>query len=189
MGATGGYGLNRREFMLASMAAGVAATGCSTPGIRLDAPYVSTPQPVVDAMLRLANVHAGDLVYDLGCGDGRIVITAARDFGARGIGFDIDPRRIEEANAFARLSGVTDQVRFAKQDLMQVDFSSATVLSLYLLPELNAKLLPKFRRELKPGTRVVSHQFGIGDWKPDRTETAWSGTMDHQIHLWIVPGR
>ncbi len=146
-----------------------------------------TPQSVVDAMLRLAAVRDGDMVYDLGCGDGRIVITAARDFGARGVGIDIDPRRIDEANTFARLAGVTDRVRFAVQDLFKTDFSDATVVSLYLFPELNAKLLPKFRRELKPGTRLVSHQFGIGDWKPDRTETAWSGTLDHQIHLWTVP--
>ena len=181
--------MNRRTFVVTGLAAGLAAAGCSTPGIRLDAPYVSTPQPVVDAMLRLANVRAGDLVYDLGCGDGRIVITAARDFGARGVGIDIDPRRIDEASAFARLAGVADRVRFAVQDLFQTDFSEATVVSLYLFPELNAKLLPKFRRELKPGARVVSHQFGIGDWKPDRTETAWSGTVDHQLHLWVVPKR
>jgi len=177
--------VNRREFVLAAL----ALSGCSTPGLKLDAPYVSTPQPVVDAMLRLAQVRAGDKVYDLGCGDGRIVITAARDFGAGGFGIDLDPRRIAEANAFASLAGVSDRVRFAVQDLFQTDFSEATVVSLYLLPELNAKLLPKFRRELRPGTRVVSHQFGIGDWKPDRTETAWSGTVDHQIHLWIVPKR
>jgi cyclopropane fatty-acyl-phospholipid synthase-like methyltransferase len=177
--------LNRRSFLLA----GLALSACSTPGIKLDAPYVSTPQPVVDAMLRMAGVRAGDLLYDLGCGDGRIVITAAREFGARGVGIDIDPRRIEEANTFARLTGVSDRVRFAVQDLMQTDFSEATVVSLYLFPELNARLLPKFRRELKPGTRIVSHQFGIGDWKPDRTETAWAGTMDHQLHLWVVPAR
>lgn len=181
--------MNRRKFVLAALAAGTAAAGCSTPGIKLDAPYVSTPQPVVDAMLRLAGVRAGDVVYDLGCGDGTIVITAARDFGARGVGVDIDPRRIAAANAFARLAGVTDRVRFAVQDVMQTDFSDATVLTLYLLPELNAKLLPRIRRDLKPGARVVAHQFGIGDWKPDRSETAWSGTMDHQIHLWVMPAR
>jgi cyclopropane fatty-acyl-phospholipid synthase-like methyltransferase len=181
--------LNRREFALAALAAGITAAGCSTPGLKLDAPYVSTPQPVVDAMLRLADVRESDLVYDLGCGDGRIVITAARDFGARGVGIDIDPRRIGEANTFARLTGVSDRVRFVVQDLMQTDFSEATVVSVYLFPELNARLLPKFRKELRPGTRVVSHQFGIGDWKPDRSETAWSGTVDHQLHLWVVPKR
>ncbi|MBC7802826.1 MAG: class I SAM-dependent methyltransferase [Candidatus Parcubacteria bacterium] len=140
-------------------------------------------------MLRMAAVRAGDMVYDLGCGDGRIVITAARDFGARGVGIDIDPLRIEEANRAARWAGVSSSVRFAVQDLLQTDFSDATVVALYLFPELNAKLLPKFRAELKPGTRVVSHQFGIGDWKPTRSDTAWSGTMDHQLHFWIVPAR
>ncbi len=177
--------MNRRDFVLA----GLALTGCSTPGLKLDAPYVSTPQAVVDAMLRMAAVRQGDLVYDLGCGDGRIVITAARSFGARGVGIDIDPRRIEEANFAARMAGVSGSVRFAVQDLFKTDFSEATVLALYLYAELNAKLLPKFRAELRPGTRVVSHQFGIGDWKPDRVETVWSGTMDHQLLLWTVPPR
>ena len=177
--------MKRREFLLA----GVALAGCSTPGIKLDAPYVSTPQPVVEAMLRLAAVRRGDLVYDLGCGDGRIVITAARDFGARGVGIDIDPRRIEEANALARRNGVQAQVRFAVQDLFKTDFSEATVLALYLYPELNAKLLPKLRAELRPGARVVSHQFRIGDWQPDRSETVWSGSVDHQLFLWVVPPR
>ena len=181
--------MRRREFLLSGLAAGVAAAGCSTPGLKLDVPYVSTPQPVVDPMLRLAQVRAGDVVYDLGCGDGRIVITAARNFGATGVGIDIDPRRIEEADAAARRAGVSGSVRFAVQDLFQTDFSAATVLALYLYPELNAKLLPKFRAELKPGTRVVSHQFSIGDWRPVRSETAWSGTMDHQIYLWVVPPR
>jgi len=140
-------------------------------------------------MLRLAQVRAGDVVYDLGCGNGVIVITAARSFGATGVGVDIDPRRIEEANAAARRAGVSGRVRFAVQDLFKTDLSAATVLALYLFPELNAKLLPKLRTELKPGTRVVSHQFGIGDWKPERSETAWSGSMDHQIFLWVVPPR
>ena len=181
--------MRRRHFVLAGLAATLAAAGCSTPGVKLDAPYVSTPQSVVEAMLRLAAVRRSDLVYDLGCGDGRIVVTAARDFGARGMGIDIDPRRIEEANALARRNGVQAQVRFAVQDLFKTDFSEATVLALYLYPELNAKLLPKLRAELKPGARVVSHQFRIGDWPPDRSETVWSGTVDHQLFLWIVPPR
>ena len=177
--------MNRRQFVLA----GLALSGCSTPGIKLDVPYVSTPQAVVDAMLRLAEVRAGDVVYDLGCGDGRIVITAARSFGATGVGIDIDPRRIEEADAAARRAGVSGSVRFAVQDLFKTDFSAATVVSLYLVPEVNAKLLPKFRAELQPGTRVVSHQYRIGDWAPARSESAWSGSTDHQIFLWIVPPR
>jgi SAM-dependent methyltransferase len=181
--------VKRRRLVLAGVAAALAAAGCSTPGIKLDVPYVSTPQSVVDAMLRLAAVRQGDLVYDLGCGDGRIVITAAREFGARGVGIDIDPRRIDEANALARTNGVQANVRFTVQDLFKTDFSEATVLALYLYPELNAKLLPKLRAELKPGTRVVSHQFRIGDWPPDRAETVWSGTVDHQLFLWVVPAR
>ena len=163
--------------------------GCSTPGIKLDAPYVSTPAPVVAAMLRLAEVRKDDMVYDLGCGDGRIVIAAARDHGARGVGIDIDPRRIEEANAAARSAGVSGRVRFAVQDLFQTDFSEATVMALYLYPELNAKLLPKLRAELKPGARVVSHQFTIGDWAPERMETVWSDTMAHSIYAWKVGPR
>lgn len=177
--------MDRRGFL----AAGLALAGCSTPGIKLDAPYVSTPQPVVDAMLRLAEVRSDDVLYDLGCGDGRIVITAARSFGARGVGIDIDPRRIEEANAAARSAGVSDRVRFAVQDLFQADFSEASVLTLYLFPELNAKLLPKIRAEMRPGTRVVSHQFRIGDWVPERTEAVEAGTERSEIFLWRVPRR
>lgn len=179
--------MNRRDFVLAGL--GVAASGCAAPGLNLDVPYVPTPQPVVDAMLRLASVRHDDVVYDLGCGDGRIVITAVRDFGARGVGIDIDPRRIEEANAAARAAGVSGRARFAVQNLFSADFSEATVLALYLLPELNAKLLPKIRSELRPGARVVSHQFRIGDWQPERIESAWSGERDHPLFLWIVPPR
>jgi SAM-dependent methyltransferase len=180
--------MKRRDFLLAGLAA-AAGAGCSTPGIKLDAPYVSTPEPVVKAMLRLAEVRASDMVYDLGCGDGRIVITAARDFGARGVGIDIDPRRIAEAEAGAKSEGVEDRVRFAVQDLFKTDFSSATVVSLYLYPELNARLRPKLRSELRPGARVVSHQFAIAGWDADRTETVWNGIESHQIFAWVVPPR
>lgn len=175
--------MNRRGFVLGGAA---LLVGCSTPGVKLDAPYVSTPQSVVDAMLRLAAVKRDERIYDLGCGDGRIVITAASRFGARGVGIDIDPRRIEEANAAARRAGVEARVRFAVQDLFQADFSDADVVAVYLYPELNARLLPKFRRELRPGARVVSHQFLVGDWPPLARETVWSGTIDHQIYLWRV---
>ena len=177
--------MKRREFVLA----GLALAGCSTPGIKLDAPYVSTPQPAVDAMLRMAAVRPDDVLYDLGCGDGRIVISAARDYGARGVGIDLDPRRIEDANAAARRAGVSGRVRFLVQDLFRTDFSEATVLALYLFPELNAKLLPKIRAELRPGARVVSHQFLIGDWKPERMETVSAATVDHTVYLWTVPPR
>jgi cyclopropane fatty-acyl-phospholipid synthase-like methyltransferase len=181
--------VNRRRFLIAGLAAGAAASGCSTPGIKLDVPYVSTPQPVVDAMLRLAEVRRDDVLYDLGCGDGRIVITAARSFGARGVGIDLDPRRIDEANAAARSAGVSGRVRFVVQDLFKTDFSEASVLTLYLFPELNAKLLPKIRAELRPGARVVSHQFGIGDWIPERTEAVQAGTERSEIFRWTLPPR
>jgi SAM-dependent methyltransferase len=180
--------MRRRDFVLAGLAAGAVA-GCSTPGIKLDAPYVSTPDAVVKAMLRLAEVRAGDVVYDLGCGDGRIVIAAARDFGARGVGIDIDPRRIAEANSAARSAGVADRVRFAVQDLFQTDFSEATVMTLYLFPEMNARLRPKLLAELRPGARVVSHQFATEGWEADRREIVWDRNEAHYIYGWTVPRR
>ena len=181
--------MNRREFVVAGLAAGFTASGCSTPGIKLDAPYVSTPQPVVDAMLRIADVGPNDVVYDLGCGDGRIVISAASNFGARGVGVDLDPRRIEEANAAARSAGVSGRVRFVVQDLFKTDFSEASVLALYLFPEMNARLLPKIRAELRPGSRVVSYQFGIGDWVPVASEGIWTGELRSEIFLFKLPPR
>ena len=129
--------MRRRDFLGAAL---TLAAGCSTPGVRLDVPYVVTPYPVVDEMLRLANVGPSDIVFDLGCGDGRIVIAAAERHGARGVGIDIDPRRIEEANEAAQRAGVASRLRFAVQDLFETDFSSATVVTLYLFPELNAKI-------------------------------------------------
>ena len=136
-----------------------------------DVIFVPTPQSVVDAMLKLAKVTKDDVVYDLGCGDGRIVVTAAKQFGARGVGIDIDPKRIQESNANAVASGVTDRVKFMHTDIFadSTNLSEATVVTLYLLPSLNVKLLPKLRRELKPGTRVVSNSFGMGEWEPERT--------------------
>lgn len=177
--------MNRRRFLFAA----AALAGCSTPGVKLDVPYVSTPMEVVDGMLHLARVGADDMVYDLGCGDGRIVIAAARDFGARGVGIDIDPRRIDEANAAARSAGVGGRVRFAVQDLFKTDFSEASVVMVYLFPELNAQLAPKFRAELRPGARIVSHQFLMGDWPPDTSTRVIAGTMDHTLYLWSVPPR
>lgn len=181
--------MKRREFVIVGLAAGFTASGCSTPGIKLDAPYVSTPQPVVDAMLRIAEVGRNDVVYDLGCGDGRIVISAASSFGARGVGVDLDPRRVEEANAAARSAGVSGRVRFVVQDLFKTDFSEASVLALYLFPEMNARLLPKIRAEMRPGSRVVSYQFGIGDWIPDSTEGIWIDELHNEIFLFRLPPR
>ena len=150
---------------------------------KLDVPYVPTPQSVVDAMLKLAAVTKSDVVYDLGCGDGRIVITAAKTHGARGIGIDIDPERIKEANANAQKAGVTDRVKFLEQDLFQTDFKEASVVTLYLLPDINLKLRPKLQSELKPGTRIVSHAFDMGDWQPEKTENVEGRT----IYLWTIP--
>jgi SAM-dependent methyltransferase len=138
---------------------------------RLDVPYVPTPQPVVDKMLEMAKVRAGDVVYDLGCGDGRIVITAAREHGARGVGIDINPERIKEARENASTAGVVDKVEFKVGDLFKSDFSEATVVTLYLLPEVNSRLRPQLWRQLKVGTRVVSHDFDMGpEWPPENVE-------------------
>jgi cyclopropane fatty-acyl-phospholipid synthase-like methyltransferase len=177
--------LKRRAFLAAGIAA--AVSGCSTAELHKVAPYVPTPWPVVDAMLQLAAVRKDDVVYDLGCGDGRIVISAARYFGARGVGVDIDPHLIYEANASARAAGVSERTRFSVQDLFQTDFSEASVITLYLYPDMNAKLLPRFRSELRPGTRIVSHRFRIGDWEPARIEAARFANRSHPIFLWIVP--
>ena len=176
--------MKRRDFL--GVAAALAA-GCSTPGVKLDVPYVVTPYPVVDEMLRLATVGPSDNVFDLGCGDGRIVIAAAERYGARGVGIDIDPRRIEEANEGAHRAGVADRVRFAVQDLFETDFSSATVVALYLFPEMNAKLRPKLLADLRPGARVVSHQFGIAGWTPNDGARIHVGDAIHDVFLWVVP--
>jgi methylase of polypeptide subunit release factors len=148
----------------------------------LDVPYVPTSQIVVDAMLKLANVKQADVVYDLGCGDGRIVVTAAQKYGATGTGFDIDPVRIAEANENARTAGVTDKVKFVNANLFETDLSKATVITMYLLPTVNMKLRPKIMA-LKPGTRIVSHAFDMGDWKPEKTEQVDGAT----IYYWTVP--
>jgi SAM-dependent methyltransferase len=148
----------------------------------LDVPFVPTPEDVVVGMLRLANVKRSDVVYDLGSGDGRIVIQAAKRYGARGVGIDINPERIEEASRNARAAKVADRVRFLKQDLFDSNLSEATVVTLYLLPRLNLKLRPKLLAELKPGTRVVSHGFDMGDWTPDRTAVVGDTT----IYLWTI---
>lgn len=148
-----------------------------------DVPYVPTSQAIVNAMLKLANVTKADKVYDLGCGDGRIVITAAKRFGATGVGIDINPQRIEEANANAKKAGVTKKVKFVEGDLFQTDFRDATVVTLYLLNEVNLRLRPILLEQLKPGTRIVSHSFSMGDWKPEKTITEEGAT----IYFWTVP--
>lgn len=154
------------------------------------APYVPTPQEVVDRMLKLAGVTSADVVYDLGCGDGRIPITAAKRFGARGVGVDIDPQRIAEATANARIEGVADRVTFRLQDAMTTDVSDATIVTLYLLSASNLKLRPILTRQLKPGARIVSHAFSMGDWQPDAVDTFvdTSGTS-RTLYLWKADGK
>ena len=159
-----------------------------TTEIKRDVPYVPTPQNVVDEMLRLANVTKDDVVYDLGCGDGRLVITAVKNFGARrGFGVDIDPERIADSNTNAKAAGVTDRVKFAVQDLFQTDLKDASVVTLYLLPEVNLRLRPKLLSELRPGTRVVSHSFDMGDWKPEKSITVQPGGQ--RLYLWTIPAK
>ena len=162
-----------------------AAQGAAAPpqqGLRQpDVIYVPTRQTVVDAMLKVANVKAGDVVYDLGCGDGRIPVTAAK-LGARAVCIDIDPRRTAEANENVKKSNVGDRVKVLNQDLFTTDISEASVVSLYLLPSLNLKLRPTLWRTLKPGTRIVSHDFDMGDWKPEQTLNVDGAT----IYYWTI---
>lgn len=159
------------------------STVAPSSAIDRDVPYVPTPEPVVAEMLRLANVAEDDVIYDLGSGDGRIVITAARNYGARGVGIDIDPTLVEAANDNARQAGVADRAQFVQQDLFETDISEASVVTLYLLPEVNLRLRPKLLEELQPGTRIVSHAFDMGDWEPEQVVQVDGRT----IYYWVVP--
>ena len=151
-----------------------------------DVVYVPTPQEAVDAMLKVAKVGKSDVVYDLGSGDGRIPITAVQKYNAaRAVGIDINPERIKEAEANLKAAGVGDRVRFLNEDLFEAKISDATVVTLYLLPSLNLKLLPKLLADLKPGTRIVSHAFDMGSWKPAQTLNAGGST----IYFWTIPAR
>jgi len=153
----------------------------------LDVPYVPTPEEVVEAMLAMAEVSKDDVIYDLGCGDGRIVITAAKNYGCRGIGIDIDPQRIKECHGNADKAGVRDQVEFFQADLFEADFSKATVVALYLLTENNIRLRPKLLQELRPGTRIVSHDYDMGQWKADREALIEDNWDIHSVYFWIIP--
>jgi SAM-dependent methyltransferase len=154
---------------------------------KLDVIFVATDLTVVNAMLTLAGVTRDDVVYDLGCGDGRIVIAAAKEFGARGVGVDLDPQRIREAQANAARAGVADRVTLRVEDVFDTDIQSATVVTLFLSPELNARLRPKLTSQLRPGTRIVSHRYGIGDWVPERTRTVTVSETRNHVFLWRVP--
>jgi hypothetical protein len=152
-----------------------------------DVQYVPTPHEVVDEMLQLANMTKDDVIYDLGCGDGRLVIAAAKQYGARGVGVDIDPQRISESRANARQAGVADRVRFLEQDLFETDIREATVVTLYLLPRLNVQLRPTLLHDLKPGTRIVSHDFDMAEWKPDQTRRVAGPSRQHPVYFWVIP--
>jgi hypothetical protein len=169
--------------------AGAGAQSPTTEKKPLDVPYVPTHESLVDEMLRMAKVGKNDVLYDLGSGDGRIVITAAQRFGTRGVGYDLDPERVSEARENARRAGVTDKVRFEQQDIFTARIADATVVTMYLLPDVNLKLRPKLLAELKPGTRIVSHNYDLGDWQPlQRKEMDVTG-INHTLFLWVVPSR
>jgi len=165
------------------LAAALFASSVSGQSRQPDVIFVPTPQEVVEDMLRLVDVKKGDVLYDLGSGDGRIPVTAAKKYGIRATGIDIDPERIKEANENAKKAGVTKLVEFRQEDLFKARFRDATVVTLYLLPDLNVKLRPRLLAELKPGTRIVSHQFDMGDWAPDKKLESNGRT----VYFWTIP--
>jgi SAM-dependent methyltransferase len=172
-----------------------AAAQSPKPARTPDVPYVPTTEKAVQEMLKLANVQKSDVLYDLGCGDGRIVITAAKLYGTRGVGIDINPDRIKEAKANAKREGVEDLVRFEENDLFVADIKEATVVTLFLLSSVNLKLRPRLLQELKPGTRVVSNTFDMGDWKPEKeahvgeSEGEDFSGLSQRLFLWTIPAR
>jgi SAM-dependent methyltransferase len=172
----------KARWVVLSLAAAAVVFAQSEPRTP-DVPYVPTSQQLVVEMLKLANVTSADTVYDLGCGDGRIVITAAKEFGAHAVGVDINPERIQDAKENAREAGVGDKVKFVEGDLFTVNIRPATVVTLYLLPSVNLRLRPRLLSELKPGTRVVSHSFDMGDWNPDKVVDAAGG----RLYCWVIP--
>jgi SAM-dependent methyltransferase len=184
------------SFVLQSLISiGIAAAQSADSGLHPDVPYVPSSEKAVQDMLKLASVKQSDLVYDLGCGDGRIVIAAAKTYGARGVGIDINPERIKEARANARKAGLEGLVRFEENDLFHADIREATVVTLFLLPYINLKLRPRLLKELKPGTRIVSNTFDMGDWKPDKKATVDNTNgeddsgLSQTLYLWTVPAR
>jgi len=155
--------------------------------VNLDVPFVPTPYEVVDEMLRLAELKKGDILYDLGCGDGRIVIEAAKRAGIRAVGIDIDPERIRESEENAIKAGVQKMVEFRCQNIFEADFSDATVVTMYLLPDVNIRLRPTILRKLRPGTRIVSHSFDMDEWEPEKHTYVAASLYPHSVYLWIVP--
>src|SRR5215470_8974410 len=187
--------LRSASLIAATLAVAVVSAQTPKPVRTPDVPYVPTTEEAVRAMLKLADVKKTDIVYDLGCGDGRIVIAAAKIYGARGVGIDIDPDRIREAKENAKKAGVENLVRFEENDLFQANFREATVVTLFLLRSVNLKLRPKLLQELKPGTRVVSNTFDMGDWRPEKEQSLPGADDDeaaylsHKFFLWTIPQR
>jgi len=191
----GGWAVGRFGAMV-GIAVGLALGGCAqvpredpapVAAPRVDVIWVPSDLAVVNEMLTLARVGRDDVVYDLGCGDGRIVIEAARRFGARAVGVDLDPKLLGEARRNAVRAGVADRVTFLEQDLFATDLGDATVVTLYLSPEVNLRLRPKLLRELRPGARIVSHEHDLGDWMPDRSVLVPLTERNHRVFLWRVP--
>lgn len=184
---------SRRRALLvlaAPLSAAVAFGQAPQPSRQPDVPYVPTTEEAVAAMLKLAGVTKDDVVYDLGCGDGRIVVSAAKAYGAKAVGIDIDPERIAEANANAKKAGVENLVRFEENDLFKADIHEASVVTLFLLSSVNMRLRPKLLAELKPGTRVVSNTFEMRDWRPDKTlelDAPEEAFLSRRLFLWTVP--
>jgi SAM-dependent methyltransferase len=180
--------MDRRRFLTGLTILGIsgyASAQDQSPTRGPDVIFVPTPEEIVDTMLKMAAVTPKDIVYDLGCGDGRIVVRAASRFGCRGVGVDLNPQRVDEARANARQSKVEPLTRFEVGDVFEFDFSPATVVTMYLLPSVNLKLRPRLLKELKPGTRIVSHDFDMGDWEPEATRDAGRS----RLFLWTVPRR
>jgi SAM-dependent methyltransferase len=161
----------------------------AAPPLVKDVPYVPTPPEVVQRMIQLGGVKSGDVLYDLGCGDGRIVIEAVKTPGVRGVCVDIDPERIADAKRNAAAAGVTDRIRFVEGDLFKVPFNDATVMTLYLMPDVNMRLRPRLLSELKPGTRIVSHAFDMGDWKPEERVVVELQPSTYVLYRWTIPER
>ena len=180
--------MSRRATLLTLLL--VALAGCAELRARYagpDAVFIATPEDISGAMLRLATVEARDVVFDLGSGDGRVVIAAARDFGARGVGVEIDTALVEASRTAAAAAGVDARTTFLRQDLFVTDLRPASVVTLYLRDDVNLRLRPHLLRELAPGSRVVSHDFDMGDWVPDRVQRVRSALRDHRLYLWVIP--
>jgi len=174
--------------LLAVLVLTAVSAGCGPGLVGPSIPYVATPEGVGAEMLRLAEVGPADIVYDLGSGDGRLVIAAAREFGATGVGVELDPNLIQTSRERAAMAGVASRTRFLWQDLFATDFREATVVTLYLTEEVNLRLRPRLLRELRPGSRVVSHNFSMADWPPDRLQRVRGPDGMHTIYVWLIPG-